>query len=466
MNNNSVYVLVQVLNQLDDQRRPMNAIQKWLKDNNIEEIECLIPDITGTARGKVIPSEKFAKETLRLSEGTLLQDVLGEFCDEYEEIVDANDQDMLLIADPNSLKIVPWASKPTAQIIHDCQTLDGEMHPLSSRNVLRRVLTEYQAMGIKPVVAAEVEFYLVSNNTDPDISLESPVGRSGRPQFARQPGGISALNEYQPVIDTLQEYCDAQGLKLDALVHELGTAQLEINFTHGDALDMADKVFTFKRTMREAAFKHGIYATFMAKPMQGQPGSSMHLHQSLVDINTSNNLFIDDSGKHTQVFYNYLGGLQKYTPNLISFYAPNVNSYRRFTKDNSAPINLHWAWDNRTVGFRVPNAAPAATRIENRFAGVDVNPYLVIAASLASGLAGIKNKIKPEEPYEGNAGNEKVTVPRSLEEGLRGLENIQDVDKLIGSEFINAYRLVKLEEFEQYNRVISSWEREHLLLNV
>jgi len=444
----------------------MSSIQKWLKENKIIEVECLIPDITGTARGKLVPADNINQEVLRISEGTLLQDVLGRFCDQYEEIIDAEDQDMMLIADPNTLKLVPWASKPTAQIIHDCETLDGQMHPLSSRNVLRRVLACYQKMGIKPVVAAEVEFYLIDKNTDPDKPLQSPVGRSGRPQFARQPGGISALNEYQPIVDTLYEFCEAQDLKIETLVHELGTAQLEINFIHGEALDMADKVFSFKRTMREAAFKHNIYATFMAKPMQNQPGSSMHLHQSLVDIKSGKNIFCDADGKHSEIFYHYLGGLQKYTPNLISFYAPNVNSYRRFAKQNSAPVNLHWALDNRTVGFRVPNATPTATRVENRFAGVDVNPYLAIAASLASGLAGVRNKIQPGQAYKGNAGDEEITVARSLEEGLRGLADLPDVADIIGSEFINAYRLVKLEEFEQYNRVITRWEREHLLLNV
>lgn len=444
----------------------MSEIKKWLKNHQIVDVECLIPDITGTARGKFIAAEKMGTEIPRISEGTLLQDVLGQFCDQYEEIIDANDQDMLLVADPETLRIVPWANRPTAQMIHDCQTLDGNMHPLSSRNVLRRVEAEYQKSGIKPVVAAEVEFYLVAKNINPDLPLQSPVGRSGRPQFARQPGGISAINEYQPVIDTMYEYCEVQGLKVDTLVHELGTAQLEVNFTHGGALDMADKVFTFKRLMREAALKHGVYATFMAKPMQNQPGSSMHLHQSLVEIASGKNYFVDNKGNKNESFTHYLGGLQQYTGNLISLYAPNVNSYRRFTKHNSAPVNLHWGYDNRTVGFRVPNASPEATRIENRFAGVDVNPYLAIATSLACGLAGIKNKIEPDNAFQGNAGDKNISVPRSLEEALRGLNSTNEAAAILGAEFINAYRLVKLEEFEQYNQVISAWERKHLLLNV
>ncbi len=444
----------------------MNKLSEWLETNKIIEIECLIPDITGSARGKRVPATKIAEQSLRLSEGTLLQDVLGGYCDQYSELVHPNDQDMCLVADPSTIVMVPWASKPTAQIIHDCYTLDNKLHPLSSRNVLRRVLKRYRDVSIEPVVAAEVEFYLIEKNTDPSQVLQSPIGRSGRPQFERQCAGLTALTEYQPIIDTMYHYCAAQGIEIDTLTHELGNAQLEVNFMHGDALHMADTVFNFKRCMREAALKHDVYATFMAKPMQGQPGSSMHLHQSLVDLKTGKNLFSDDGGKKTDVFDYYLAGLQQFTRPLVSLYAPNINSYRRFARNNCAPINLHWGMDNRTVAFRVPDAKPTATRIENRFAGVDVNPYLAIAASLASGLVGIENKLSPSEAFEGNAGNQPSDLPRSLEEALRELKNKNKAVEILGGEFINAYRLVKLEEFEQYNSVISDWERKHLLLNV
>ena len=444
----------------------MKSLQQWLKDHRIVEVECLIPDITGTARGKFVPVNKIGNEQVRLSEGTLLQDVVGGYCDQYEQLIDASDQDMLMVPDPKTARLVPWATRPTAQIIHDCLTLENEMHPLSSRNVLRRVLDSYTHLGIQPVVAAEVEFYLVDKNTNPDLPLQSPVGRSGRRQFARQPAGISATNEYQAIIDTMYQYCEAQELSIETLTHELGTAQLEVNFMHGNALDMADKVFTFKRTMREVALKHGIYATFMAKPIQDQPGSSMHLHQSLLNIKTGQNYFCDSDGNKTEMFFNFIGGLQKYTPNLLSLYAPNVNSYRRFTKYNSSPINLHWGFDNRTVAFRIPNATAEATRIENRLAGIDSNPYLTIAASLACGLVGIINKVKAQQPYEGNAGDQAVGFARSLEEALRSLTDIKRLNEILGLEFLNAYRFVKLEEFDQFNQTISRWEREHLLLNV
>lgn len=445
----------------------MSTIEQWLKNNRITEVECIIPDMTGNARGKFIPAEKFVSENPRLPESILLQTVTGEFCDEHNELVGPTDQDMILAPDPNTIRFVPWANEPTAQIIHDCHTHGGELHPMSSRNVLRRVLALYEEIGLEPVVAPEVEFYLVQKNEDPNFELRAPIGRSGRPESARQSYSIDAINEFEPIIDTMYEYCEAQGLEVDTLIHETGAAQMEINFHHGNALELADQVFVFKRTLRETALRHGIYATFMAKPMRSEPGSSMHIHQSLVDSATGKNVFANEQGGKSERFMHYLGGLQKYTPDLISFYAPNVNSYRRFTKDISAPINLHWGFDNRTVGLRVPEASAAATRIENRFAGVDANPYLAIAATLACGYAGMKNSILPSDPYEGDACEEDISVARSLEEALRGLDQLdEDMAEIIGADFIRAYRLIKLDEFEEFNRVISSWEREYLLLNV
>ena len=444
----------------------MSDIDQWLKEHNITEVECLVPDMTGNPRGKFIPAEKFISESTRLPESVLVQTVTGEYCDQHEELVGPNDQDMILEPDPQAMRLVPWASEPTAQIIHDCYTRDGKLHSMSSRNVLRRVLKLYDDMGLQPVVAPEVEFYLVKQNQDPDFELEAPIGRSGRRRAGSQSCSIDAMLEFEPIVDQMYDYCEAQNLDVDTLIHESGAAQMEINFHHGDALSLADQVFTFKRTLREVAFKHGMYATFMAKPMQKEPGSSMHIHQSLIDKQTGKNVFCSDNGEKTELFFHYLGGLQAYTADLISFYAPNVNSYRRFAKDIPAPTSLHWGYDNRTVGLRVPDAPPAATRIENRFAGVDCNPYLAIAASLACGYAGIQEKLQPDAPYEGDASQDDISLPRSLEEALRGLEEPGIIADIIGPEFIKGYRYLKLDEFEEFNRVISSWEREYLLLSV
>jgi len=261
-------------------------------------------------------------------------------------------------------------------------------------------------------------------------------------------------------------FARAQQLDVDTLIHENGAAQMEINFVHGDALSLADQVVAFKRTVREAAHKHGFYATFMAKPMQDEAGSALHIHQSIVDVETGKNIFAGEGGEQTAAFMSYIAGLQKYTSQLMSFYAPNVNSYRRLARHMTAPINLNWGYDNRTTAFRVPDAGGQATRIENRFPGADVNPYLAFAASLASGYLGMKDKLKPSEPHRGTANENAVEIPRSLEEALRHLHRSPEITEIFGELFLRAYAAVKLNEFEQFNQVVSSWEREHLLLQV
>ncbi|NIB39432.1 glutamine synthetase [Pseudomaricurvus alkylphenolicus] len=444
----------------------MDTINHWLNEHNITEVECLVPDMTGNARGKFVPADKFYKEETRLPESILLQSVTGGYPDEYDDILGVTDSDMFLRPDPGAMRLVPWAKDPTAQIIHDCVTRDGELHPLSSRGVLKRVLSLYEQEGWKPVVAPEVEFYLVQQATDPDSELRAPAGRSGRAEVMRRSYTIDAINEFDPLIEDMFDYCEAMGLDVDSLIDETGAAQMELNFLHGDALNLADQVFTFKRTLRETAMQHGVFATFMAKPMEKEPGSSMHIHQSIVDANTGKNIFVDGAGNENQLFRHYIGGLQKFTKHAMPFYAPNVNSYRRFTRDIAAPINLNWGYDNRTTGIRVPDSSPQAKRVENRFAGVDVNPYLAFAATLASGFLGMKLQIEPSAPCEGNSYDEDIEVARTLEHAARLLDECQELRDILGNTFVDAYVAVKASEYEEFNKVISSWEREHLLLNV
>lgn len=447
----------------------MTKFDTFLKDNAITEVESTLADMTGNTRGKFYPTFKFlAEKTGRIPETVLVQSVTGDWADNHYDIIDASDRDMVLKPDPNTLRMVPWADEPTAQVINDCYTTDGNLHPLASRTILRHILSLYEKEGLRPVIAPEVEFYLIQPNTDPDYELKPAVGRSGKRETSRRSYSIDAVNEFNTIIDTLYSYCEAQNLDVDTLIHESGAAQMEINFIHGDPLELADQVFVFKRTLREAALKHGVYATFMAKPMKDEPGSSMHIHQSLVDAKTGKNVF-DDNGKPSKLFYHYLGGLQKFTPNAISFFAPNVNSYRRFSPEMAAPINMNWGFDNRTAGLRIPFAPPQATRIENRFPGADSNPYLAIAATLACGYLGMKQKLHPTEPVKTNeapSDNPDVEIARTLEEGLRLLEECEPLCNILGQDFVTAYMGVKRSEFETFNRVISSWEREHLLLNV
>ena len=443
------------------------AIKEWLKRHKISEVECLVPDMTGNARGKFIPANQFlSRGHPRLPESIMIQSVTGEYSDQHWDFVEPTDADMILLPDASTMRVVPWAREPTAQIIHDCYTMDGRPHPLATRNILRKVLELFEADGLRPVVAPEVEFYLVGKNLDPDYELAPPQGRSGRAESSRLSYSIDAVAEFEDFVEDMYRYADAQELQVDTLIHESGAAQMEINFLHGDALSLADQVFTFKRTVRETAYKHGMYATFMAKPMKAEPGSAMHIHQSLVDMKTGKNVFARPKGGYSDLFLHYVAGLQRYTPELISLYAPNVNSYRRLAPEIAAPINLNWGVDNRTTAFRMPQSDGPATRIENRFPGADVNPYLAFAATLASGYLGMKGKLTPTEPHQGTANEEEVEVARTLEEGLRHLHDSPEIQEVFGELFLRAYAAVKLDEFEEFNQVISSWEREHLLLQV
>jgi glutamine synthetase len=284
----------------------LEQIRAWLKDRNITEVECFVSDLTGIARGKISPTDKFiAEKGMRLPESVLLQTVTGDFVEDeiYYDILDAADIDMVCRPDHNAMFIVPWALEPTAQIIHDTYDKMGNPVELSPRNFLKKVLGMYADKGWKPVVAPEMEFYLTSRVADPDFPLQPPVGRSGRPEIGRQSYSIDAANEFDPLFEDVYDWCEIQGLDLDTLIHEDGTAQMEINFRHGDALNLADQITVFKRTMREAALKHNVVATFMAKPMSGEPGSAMHLHQSIVDIDSGETIFATADGENSPLYF-------------------------------------------------------------------------------------------------------------------------------------------------------------------
>ncbi|MCW0180960.1 glutamine synthetase family protein [Zavarzinia sp.] len=446
----------------------MTQLDTWLHERHITEVECLVPDISGVARGKILPTSKFLKSqtdsSLRLPESIFSQTVTGEFID--SEVTDPTEPDVILRPDPDTLSLVPWYEDPTAQVINDCVYRDGRPVPMAPRQVLRRVIDLYAAKGWKAIVAPELEFYLCAKNVDPDYPLQPPVGRSGRAETGSQSYGIDAVNEFDPIFEDVYQYCEAQELDVDTLIHEAGRAQCEINFNHADPMSMADQAFMFKRTVRQAAMRHGVYATFMAKPYSEEPGSAMHIHQSVVDIKTGRNLFSDAESNDTPLFRSHIAGLQKFLPAAMPLIAPNVNSYRRLTRFMSAPINLHWARENRTAGLRVPESGPEARRVENRVPGADANPYLVIAASLACGYLGMINGLEPTDPISGSAYSRKFALPRYLPDALNKLKGASELGEVLGEDFVTLLMEVKQAEHDAYQQVISAWEREHLLLNV
>ena len=439
----------------------------WMRDHGVEEVECVTPDFAGIGRGKVMPASKFTRTApTYLPTSLFFLTITGGYPDFEGFNAYDTDADLALRPDLSTTRAVPWASDRSVQVVHDVCDREGSLVEFAPRSVLRRVLGLYRARGWRPVVAPELEFYLTKPNHDPDYPLEPPIGRSGRKAQKAQAYSIAAVDEYDSVIEHIYDYAAALGLDIDTIIQEAGAAQLEINLLHGDPLDLADQVFLFKRLIREAALRCGCYATFMAKPMEGQPGSAMHIHQSVVVTETGQNLFSNPDGSPSDAFHHFIGGQQTYLRAAACLMAPYVNSYRRLVPDLTAPINLDWGRDNRTTGLRIPISGPEARRVENRVVGADTNPYLAIAASLAAGYLGLTEKLTPRAEVRDDSYNRARELPYGLLEAIEELNACAPLREVLGTSFSGLYAAVKRHEFEEFMRVISPWEREYLLLQV
>lgn len=441
------------------------AAKTYLDANRLDEVECVIADLPGIARGKAVPASKWEKQShFHLPNSIFFQTITGDW-GEAAGPGGWTEPDMILKPDMGTAAAAPWADDGTLQVIHDAFDQKGDPVGFAPRNVLKRVVDLYRAQGWTPVVAPEMEFYLVGKNTDPAKAIEPMMGRTGRPAAGRQAYSMMAVDDYGPVIDEIYEYAEIQGIEIDGITQEGGAGQLEINLLHGDPVLLADQVFYFKRLIREAALKHDCFATFMAKPIEGEPGSAMHIHHSILDADRQN-IFTGPQGGETDAFFHFIGGLQEHMPSVIAVIAPYVNSYRRYVRDHAAPINLEWGRDNRTTGIRIPLSPPEARRIENRLAGMDCNPYLCIAASLACGYLGLMNEIRPDKRYQGDAYDAEDDIPKGLFAALDLFDEATEMHAALGPEFARVYSIVKRAEYDEFLQVISPWEREHLLLNV
>ena len=443
-----------------------DELQQWLNNRPIEEVECVVSDVVGIGRGKAMPARKFFRsERMFLPSSIFYQTITGDYAEvEIENVW--TESDIILSPDLNTACAVPWADDVTIQVLCDLTNQDGTPFGMAPRNVLKRVLALYDKEGWKPVVAPEMEFYLTKPNIDPDNPIMPPIGRTGRKTVGKQAYSISGVDEYGKVVDDIYDFAEAMGMEIDTVMQEGGAGQLEINLEHGDPLELADHVFLFKRSIREAALRNDCYATFMAKPMEGQPGSAMHIHQSVVDKKTGESLFSDNKGEASELFYGFLGGQQKYIHSVVCILAPYVNSYRRLIPDASAPTNLEWGRDNRTTGLRIPVSDAKSRRVENRVVGMDSNPYLAIAACLACGYLGMKEKAKPRKEVVGEAYELPHSLPRDVLTALRLFEECPEIQSVLGEDFSKIYMTIKRHEHEEFLQVISPWEREHLLLNV
>jgi glutamine synthetase len=427
----------------------------------IRDVECLFPDVSGYPRGKLMPAAAFADGAeLRIAQAIPMQCVTGDYsCD---PIFPDQDPDVLLMPDYRTVRPVPWAAVPRAMAIHDCVELTGDPCRFAPRTILKDVIARYERRGLRAVVAPEIEFYLTAPNDDPSQPLRAPAMRGGRCEVGQSAFSLNTLNEHAPFWDEFRSTLDVLGIRADTWIHEVGLTQFEINLLHDDPLVVADQAFLFKYAAKEVALKHGMNAVFMAKPIAGQPGSSMHLHQSIVDTQ-GRNVFSNADGSESLLFRQYIAGLQANLPDLMLLFAPFVNSYRRFVKGSQAPVNFHWGYDNRTAGLRIPGSGPAARRVENRVAGADANPYLVIAATLAAGLDGVERELPATAPLDGSAYDEPRALARTFLAAHEGFLRGDVAVKLFGQRFVTAYASVKELEFESYLAEIGAWERRFLV---
>lgn len=425
----------------------------------IDEIECITPDLNGVPRGKVMTAEGFVEgRRLQMARGVLLQCIMGGY--PAARFYGSDDGDLALVADPQHIYCLPWSDEPRALAICDALELSGESSGLSSRGLLKAVIARYAARGLAPVVATELEFFVFAPNSDPDQPFLPPLGKDGRREEGHSAFSVSSNNGLRPFFSEVYRCMAALGLPRDTFMHEMGVSQFEINLLHGDPLLLADQTLLFKHLLKEVALKHGLTVVCMAKPLAHTPGSSMHIHQSVVAVEGGGNVFSDAEGKPTPAFYHFIGGQQACMADFTALFAPNVNSYQRLCHPYASPNNACWSEDNRAAGLRIPASSPVARRVENRLPGADTNPYLAIAASLAAGLYGIEQQLEPTPAIQGEFEvPDHLSLPCTLHAALERLKRSELARELFGKEFIEGYIATKTLELTSFFDEITPWER-------
>ena len=433
--------------------------------SGVVEIECVTADLNGIPRGKVMTVEGFLSgRRLQLARGVMLQCVMGGY--PAARFYGGDDGDLVLNAVPGQVHVLPWSKPSRALAICDADELAGQGSGLSTRNLLKRVVANYRAKGLEPVVATELEFFIFDRHGDPQQPFLPPVGIDGRRESGFSAFSVTSGNGLRPFFEDVYRCMDAVGIPRDTFMHEMGTSQFEINLIHGEPLLIADQTFLFKHLLREVALQHGLLAVCMAKPLAHTAGSSMHIHQSVVD-EQGRNIFTADDGEATPAFYHFIGGLQACLADFTLLFAPNINSFQRLCNPYASPNNACWSYDNRSAGLRIPASGPEARRVENRLPGADANPYLALAASLAGGLYGMEQQLQPSAPVSGEVDAPlELLLPDSLQEALRRLRGSRRAREVFGEEFIEGYLACKTMELGDFLGEITPWERRVLATQI
>jgi glutamine synthetase len=425
----------------------------------ITTIEALLPDCNGVMRGKWLPRHKLAKifdGELKLPKTALSLDIWGR---DVEELVFASgDADGICRPVEGSLLPTPWAaSGQHGQIMLSMFDADGSPYMGDPRHVLKQVVARFQETGWKPVVAAELEFSLVRwDDCTPAHTCPSPAGSS---PVGGNTYGLDVLNNHFEMIEDIRIACELQDLPFDGIVKESAPSQYEINMQHVDSPVLAAKqIIQMKRLIKGVAAKHGLIASFMAKPFEGEAGNGMHVHCSVLD-EQGENIFNDGTEKGTDLLRSSIGGCLRYMPDSVAILAPTFNAYRRFQPGCHAPTFPSWGYENRTVAVRVPAGNNAARRLEHRVAGADANPYLLFAVLLSAMLEGIKQNIDPGSPVKGDGySQEKDSLPVYIQDAVKIFSESEFIKANLGSELQRIYALTKEQEIAEFRRRITTLE--------
>ncbi|MBD2839404.1 glutamine synthetase [Pseudomonas sp. JM0905a] len=427
----------------------------FLEQNpDIDAFELFILDANGVPRGKLLHRDELLAvyQSGRPLPSTILGlTVHGEDVDNSGLVWDVGDIDCRAYPLAGSLVRLPWRKMPTAAVQVSMHPQEGMPAAIADpRHVLVEVIDRLKADGYHPVMACELEFYLLDQKRDAEGRPQPALDADGHRPRGTQVYGLRELEQIEPFLADLYAACKAQGIPARTAISEYAPGQVEITLEHGDALEAMDQAVRYKRLVKGVAHAHGMQACFMAKPFAEIAGTGMHMHVSLADAE-GRNLFASEDPAGTPLLRQSVGGMLESLLDSLLLFCPNANSYRRFQANSYAPLAPTWGVDNRTVSLRVPGG-PANTRhIEHRICGADANPYLAAAAILAGIHRGIREEIDPGNPVEGNGyAQANELLPTDWLTSLRALEQSSWARDAFGTEFLGVYLAVKRAEYRQF----------------
>jgi len=425
----------------------------WLEDNpEVRNVRCGAADLNGQARGKRVPRKfaaKLEKEGTRFPLSVLNLDIWGEDIDDSPLVFETGDADGVLLPTERGYVPMPWLSTPSAILPLWSFHEDGTPFEGDPRHALAAVVARYKALGLTPVAATEMEFYLIDDSGKEIRQPKSP--RTGKRRAGAEILSLRALDAFDRFFNDLYDACDEMGIPAEAAISEGGLGQFEVNLEHvPDALKAADDAWLFKMLVRGIARNHGMAASFMAKPYEDYAGNGLHTHFSVIDKD-GNNVFANDTYEGTELLANGIAGCLAGMKDLALIFAPHGNSYDRLVPGSHAPTSICWAYDNRTASVRVPGGSFKARRIEHRVAGGDVNPYLFLAAVLGSALVGIEDKMVPPPPIEGSAYTQALPqLPTTWSDAIDAFEKSTLARRIFDPQLVENFLRTKRQEMRYF----------------